>query len=285
MLWTITSTNTHKPMAQEKRLTNDIPYIEQKSGKGRRILAWIFTIAIHLVVIILLASLKLDSDEKKKKEKQEIAFGMEVVKGKDNKGSNAANVPIDQVNPSVSTPSESSREIVTSDKSDIATKDKGKQDQKDKKKVTKKRKKATDDSNNKNKGGNKGKSSTGQKGDDKNESGNKGSSNGTVNSNALYSGNGGVGSDPNLKLSGWKWLQRPQVVDKSNARGTIVFKIIVNDDGKIERISRVSSTVGAKIVAQYAAQIKRTARFQLLNPDIEPTNYTTGTLTIVIKQK
>lgn len=272
-------------MAQEKRLTNDIPYIEQKGGRGRRILAWIFTLSIHLIVVILLASLNLNTKEKKEKEKQEIAFGMEVVRGKDAKGSNSANIPIDQVNPSISTPSESSRDIVTSDKSDIATKDKGKQDQKDKKKITKKRKKATEDSNNKSKGGNKGKSSTGQKGDDKNESGNKGSSNGTVNNNALYNGNGGVGSDPNLKLSGWKWLQRPTVIDKSNARGTIVFKIMVNDDGRIERINRVSSTVGAKIVAQYAAQIKKTARFQLLNPDIEPTTYTTGTLTIVIKQK
>ncbi|WP_299461830.1 hypothetical protein [uncultured Microscilla sp.] len=272
-------------MAQEKRLTNDIPYIEQKGGKGRRILAWLFTITVHLVVIILLASLTLDTEEKKEKEKQEIAFGMEVVKGRDATGSNAANVPIDQVNPSVSTPSESSRDIVTSDKSDITTKAKGKEDKKQKKKNTKKRKEAKDDSNNKDKGGNKGKSSTGQKGDDKNESGNKGSSNGTVNNNALYNGNGGVGSDPNLKLSGWKWLQRPIVVDKSNARGKIVFKIVVNDGGKIERISRISATVGASIVAKYAKQIRQTAKFQLLNPDIEPTNYTTGTLTIIIKQK
>lgn len=270
-------------MKNEKKLTNDTPY-QEKEGRKRRVLALIFAVVTHLVIIILLAALKLNTEEKKK-EKKEIAFGMEVVKGRDATGSNAANVPIEAVNPSVSTPSKSAKKIVTSDKSEIKTHAKGKDDTKRKKKNTKKHKKANDESNNTNTGGNKGKSSDGQKGDDKDKSGNKGSSSGTVNNNALYKGTGGVGSDPNLKLSGWKWLQHPSVKDHSAARGKIVFRIMVNDDGKIERISRVSATVGASIVAKYAAQIKQTARFQLLDPDIEPQTYTTGTLTIVIKNK
>lgn len=273
-------------MAQKskRRLTNETPYKETE-GKNRRFLAWLFAITAHLLVIILMAALKVDNEEEKKeKKKQEIAFGMEVVRGRDNAGSNATKVPIEAVNPSVTTPSESSKNVVTSEKSPVSTTSKGKTKKKEKPKTTKKREKAPDKTNTTNTGGNKGDSKTGQKGDDKDKSGNKGSQNGTVNKNALYNGSGGTGND-NLKLSGWKWSKYPAVNDQSSARGKIVFKIVVNDDGKIEQISRISATVGASVVAKYAAQIKKTARFQLLNPDIEPKTYTTGTLTIVIKNQ
>ncbi|OJJ23075.1 hypothetical protein BKI52_01605 [marine bacterium AO1-C] len=268
---------------QQRRLTNEVPY-KEKEGKNRRFMAWLFTILLHMIVVILLAALKLSKDVEKEKKKEEIGFGMEVVKGRDNTGSNSAKIPIDAVNPSITTPSESSKNITTSDKSDIQA-NAGKQDVKKKKKNTRKKKKSTDNNNAKNTGGNKGESTTGQKGDDKNKDGNKGSPNGTVNNNALYNGSGGVGNDPNLKLSGWTWLRHPTVKDQSDARGKIVFKIYVNDDGIIQRLQKISSTVGASIVAKYAAQIKSTARFKLLDPNKEPQPITVGTLVISIKRQ
>lgn len=268
---------------QQRRLTNEVPY-KEKEGKNRRFMAWLFTILFHMIIVVLLAALKISESKEKKKEKEEIGFGMEVVKGRDNTGSNAANIPIDAINPSVTTPSESSKNITTADNSDIGT-NAGKQDRKQKKKNTRRKKKADSNTNTNNTGGNKGNSSNGQKGDDKDKEGNKGSTTGTVNNNALYNGNGGAGNDPNLKLSGWTWLRHPIVKDQSNARGKIVFRIYVNDDGIIQRLQRISSTVGSSIVAKYADQIRKSARFKLIDPNKEPQPITKGTLVIVIKRQ
>jgi len=268
---------------QQRKLTNEVPY-KEKEGKNRRFMAWLFTILLHLIVVILLAALKISESTVQEKKKEEIGFGMEVVRGRDNTGSNSSKIPIEAANPSVTTPSESSKNITTSDKSDIQA-NTGKQDLKQKKKNTRKKKKENSNTNTKNTGGNKGESTNGQKGDDKDKEGNKGSTTGTVNNNALYNGKGGAGNDPNLKLSGWTWLKHPTVKDQSDARGKIVFKIYVNDDGIIQRLQRISSTVGASIVAKYAAQIKATARFKLLDPNKEPQPITVGTLVINIKSQ
>ncbi len=265
---------------QPRRLTNEVPY-KEKEGKNRRFMAWLFTISLHLIVVILLAALKISEREEKEKKKEEIGFGMEVVRGRDNTGSNSSKIPIDAVNPSITTPSESSKNITTSDQSNIQA-NAGKQDRKEKKKNTRKKIKTTNNTNTQNTGGKQGESNNGQKGDDKNKAGDKGSPNGTVNNKALYNGNGGAGNDPNLQLSGWTWQRYPKINDKSDVRGTITFVIFVNDDGQIESIKGSSPSISKSIISLYEKQIKKSALFKLQDPSKEPQPRTRGTLKVVI---
>ncbi len=66
-------------------------------------------------------------------------------------------------------------------------------------------------------------------GDDKDKTGNKGKETG-INQQGLYTGAGGSGGS-SLSLSGWKWEAEPKVEDNSNTEGTIIFDVLVDEEG------------------------------------------------------
>ncbi|GAB4398609.1 MAG: hypothetical protein OHK0053_17590 [Microscillaceae bacterium] len=66
-------------------------------------------------------------------------------------------------------------------------------------------------------------------GDDPNSPGNKGKETG-IDEQGLYKGSGGSGGS-SLSLSGWRWEKEPLVNDNSNAEGTIIFDVLVDEEG------------------------------------------------------
>lgn len=88
-------------------------------------------------------------------------------------------------------------------------------------------------------------------GEDKNNPGDPGQKDGTIDGNALHGkpgkgGDGsGIGDGPNLGggLAGWKFLSEPKVNDQTQEKGTLVFTIYVNEEGIIER-ANVTQNLG-----------------------------------------
>lgn len=87
--------------------------------------------------------------------------------------------------------------------------------------------------------------STEKSGEDKGKAGDPGKKEGTVDGRSLMgtpgkgggSGGGtGTGVGPNLGggLAGWRFLKQPKVNDQTSEKGTLTFKILVNEDGVIE---------------------------------------------------
>lgn len=99
-----------------------------------------------------------------------------------------------------------------------------------------------------------GKTNTNKSGEDKNKAGDPGKADGTIDGKALLGvkGNGGgtgggtgTGNGPSVGggLAGWGFVRQPAVNDRSQEKGTLVFKIFVNEDGVIED-AKVSKNLG-----------------------------------------
>jgi protein TonB len=86
-------------------------------------------------------------------------------------------------------------------------------------------------------------------GDDKNKTGNKGQSTGTVDPNASYTGTNPGGGDNSegfgLQLSGWKWDRKPDPKLPENESGRLVFEIEVDENGEITRLVPIERGLSA----------------------------------------
>jgi periplasmic protein TonB len=89
----------------------------------------------------------------------------------------------------------------------------------------------------------------GNHGDDKGKVGDKGSPEGSLDAKALYGkqgGGGGNGTGSSLALAGWEWDEVPRPQVPNNESGKIVFEIVVNSDGELEKITVVENTLSAE---------------------------------------
>jgi protein TonB len=77
---------------------------------------------------------------------------------------------------------------------------------------------------------------TGSHGDDIGKTGDKGSKEGSLDATALYGKQGGGNGGSSLEISGWNWDVVPKPSVPENENGRIVFEIIVNGEGELERI-------------------------------------------------
>jgi periplasmic protein TonB len=119
-------------------------------------------------------------------------------------------------------------------------------------------------------------------GDSKKETGDKGDDEGHLDADALYGKQGGGGGGPRLDLAGWLWdeIPRPDVAD--NESGRIVFEIKVNEEGLIQGIRTLESTVSpaSERICREAIQRLTFTKTGANVPEIS-----TGKITFVIRSK
>ncbi|GAB3657622.1 hypothetical protein GCM10028791_30200 [Echinicola sediminis] len=137
-------------------------------------------------------------------------------------------------------------------------------------------------------GGNKGKSNQSSAGSNQgatNQKGDEGNPEGTIDGRSLYQsgkGNAGNGAGYNLDLAGWDFASKPSIQDRvSNRNGKIVFKIVVDDNGRIAQAIPLEYNVSNEVLAYYRGVVnKLTFKRQGGNPAAE---YSEGKITFIIK--
>ncbi len=118
-----------------------------------------------------------------------------------------------------------------------------------------------------------------------NQQGNEGNPQGTVDGRSILQsgrGNTGDGSGYNLDLAGWDFASRPTIEDNlSNRNGRIVFRITVNDDGRIVQAIPLEYNVSNEVLNYYRTVVNGLSfKRQSGNPTAE---YSTGRITFVIR--
>ena len=117
------------------------------------------------------------------------------------------------------------------------------------------------------------------------QSGDEGNPQGTVDGRSILQtgrGNAGDGAGYNLDLAGWDFASKPDIQDRiSNRNGKIVFRITVNDDGKIVQAIPLEYTVSNEVLTYYRTVVNKLSfKRQSGNPSAE---YSTGRITFIIK--
>ncbi len=260
---------------------------QETKEQQRRLLALIISVLISLGIVILLYLIKVNFFDYPPKD---FEYGMQVSYGTDDVGSGENTASIDDFinndntsennNPNQDANTEN---IETTEESPISdtrvntsenntkptNKPKEEQNQPPPKKVTTNNQKPSE---------------TGQ-GNDKNQAGNKGKENG-INEQGLYEGNGGNGGS-SLSLSGWRWEAEPIVKDDSNAEGTIIFDVLVDEEGYFMSVKPryPGTTVSDKsIVEKYRQAVLKA----YLTPDgssSRTASTSRGIVTYVLKSK
>jgi periplasmic protein TonB len=119
-------------------------------------------------------------------------------------------------------------------------------------------------------------------GDSDAKTGDKGNPEGSVDAKALYGKQGGGSGGPSLDLAGWLWdeIPRPDVAD--NESGRIVFQIKVNQEGHIENIRTLETTVSpaTERICRDAVQ-----RLSFTKTGVNVPEISTGKITFIIRSK
>ncbi|QDH80472.1 energy transducer TonB [Echinicola soli] len=137
-------------------------------------------------------------------------------------------------------------------------------------------------------GGNKGKSNQSSAGSSEGTStqkGDQGNSEGTIDGRSLMQsgqGNAGNGAGYNLDLAGWDFASKPNIQDRvSNRNGKIVFKITVDDNGKVIRAIPDTYNVTNAVLTYYRGVVNGlTFKRKSGNPAAD---YSEGKITFIIK--
>jgi type IV secretory pathway VirB10-like protein len=115
--------------------------------------------------------------------------------------------------------------------------------------------------------------------------GNEGDPSGSVDGRALMqtgAGNAGQGAGYNLELAGWDFASKPNIKDNVSSRnGRIVFRITIDDNGKIVQAIPLEYNVSNDVLTYYRTVVNQlTFKRQSGNPSAE---YSTGKITFVIQ--
>lgn len=115
--------------------------------------------------------------------------------------------------------------------------------------------------------------------------GDEGNPAGSVDGRALMEsgqGNAGEGTGYNLDLAGWDFASRPTIQDNVSTRnGRIIFRITVDDNGRIVQAIPLEYNVSNEVLTYYRGVVNRlTFKRQSGNPSAE---YSTGKITFIIK--
>ncbi|MBS9524586.1 energy transducer TonB [Litoribacter ruber] len=118
-----------------------------------------------------------------------------------------------------------------------------------------------------------------------NQRGDEGNPQGSVDGRALMqsgTGNAGSGAGYNLELAGWDFASKPNIKDQVSSRnGRIVFRITIDDSGKIVQAIPLEYNVSNDVLAYYRTVVNQlTFKRQSGNPSAE---YSTGKITFVIQ--
>lgn len=115
--------------------------------------------------------------------------------------------------------------------------------------------------------------------------GDEGNPQGTVDGRSILQsgrGNAGDGAGYNLELAGWDFASKPNISDNiSNRNGRIVFRITVDDNGKIVQAIPLEYNVSNEVLTYYRTVVNQLSfKRQSGNPTAE---YSTGRITFIIK--
>ena len=115
--------------------------------------------------------------------------------------------------------------------------------------------------------------------------GDEGDPSGTIDGRSIMQsgkGNAGDGAGYNLELAGWDFSSRPSINDNVSTRnGRIIFKITVDDNGRIVQAIPLEYNVSNEVLTYYRGVVnKLTFKRQSGNPSAE---YSTGKITFIIK--
>jgi outer membrane biosynthesis protein TonB len=119
------------------------------------------------------------------------------------------------------------------------------------------------------------------------QAGDEGKPTGTVDGRALMGSGTGTGvpgpsSDYNLDLAGWEFASRPNIRDNVSSRnGRIVFRITVDDNGKIVQAIPDEYNVPNEVLAYYRTVVNQ-INFRRQSGGAIP-DYSTGKITFIIK--
>jgi periplasmic protein TonB len=119
-------------------------------------------------------------------------------------------------------------------------------------------------------------------GDSHDKTGDKGNPEGSVDAKALYGKQGGGSGGSSLEIAGWLWdeIPKPDVAD--NESGRIVFQIKVNEEGLIENIRTLETTVSPATERACREEIQRLS-FTKTGANVP--EISTGKITFVIRSK
>jgi hypothetical protein len=119
------------------------------------------------------------------------------------------------------------------------------------------------------------------------QKGDEGKPTGTIDGRAMMgSGSGpgaaGPGAGYNLELAGWDFASRPNIRDNISTRnGRIVFKITVDDAGKVVQAIPLEYNVSNEVLGYYRTVVNQISfKRQSGNPTAD---YSTGKITFIIK--
>lgn len=124
----------------------------------------------------------------------------------------------------------------------------------------------------------------GSEGETKDEKGDAGKPDGTIEARAIYGKQGGGGGGPRLDLPGWKWDFTPKPEDKSSEEGKIVFELRVDDQGEVTGVKTLESTVSPDILKIYKREVERLT-FSPTNTNSLPPPVSKGKITFIIRAK
>jgi periplasmic protein TonB len=118
-------------------------------------------------------------------------------------------------------------------------------------------------------------------GDDKDQTGDKGDPQGTLDAKSLY-GKPGGGGGPSLELAGWQWDSKPNPEIPKSESGRIVFQIKVDENGEIIDIKTLERGVSVEAEKACRAAIQRLTFTKTGSnvPDVS-----TGKITFVITSR
>lgn len=122
----------------------------------------------------------------------------------------------------------------------------------------------------------------GSHGDNKAAVGDKGDSQGSLDSEALYGKQGGGGGGPSLQLAGWDWDHIPDArIPDNESSGRIVFTIEVNEHGELIRYRKESGTVSAAAERAFVEAIQKLTFTKKSGAVVPPVSR--GRITFVIR--
>ncbi len=123
-------------------------------------------------------------------------------------------------------------------------------------------------------------------GDDANKTGDKGSEQGTLDAKALYGtpGGGGGGTGMNLQMAGWAWADNPTIPQlPDNENGKVVFEIECDETGEITRITSLERTLSPRAEQLLKDMIRKNSLVRTSGGKIPERS--TGKLVFVLRTK
>ncbi len=121
-------------------------------------------------------------------------------------------------------------------------------------------------------------------GDKVNKAGDAGSTEGKVDSRAMYGKQGGGGGGPSLDLAGWRWDYIPNPNDQSKENGRIVFEIKVDESGEVVGVRTLEKTVSPAVEQLYRREVEKLT-FSRISDNTIPAPISTGKITFIIQSK